>query len=194
MPWPWIVIVAALWCVVLYLILVVAGLSRRLADLHVDAPSIVHPASALEAIAAGPPIGSPLPEFPNHPELGRASVGEAGRVMLFVSSTCGPCLRLAEQLKRPDVIAARRELTQMDLVVITDENGREQFESFATGGVVVQHAGEVSAALGIRVTPFAIAVDREGVVALGLPGSAADIADLAAKARVADARLNAATA
>lgn len=192
MPLSWIIVIVALWCVVLYAIVIVAGVARRLSDLEIRS----HPRSAttsaaaqLDVIAAGPRIGSALPELPEHPELSAASVGESGRIILMVSSTCGPCLRLAEQLNNPGVAAARPELNEVELVVVTDEAGRERFERFASGGVVIQHAGEISARIGVRATPFAIAIDQGVVVAVGLPGSAADIADLAAKCRRSAAKL-----
>jgi hypothetical protein len=162
----------------------VYGVSRRVSDLESRFPGLgLSGESALDVIAAGPSIGSRLPEFPEHPELSTASVGPLGRVILFVSSSCAPCVRLAEELNQRDAVATRPELADLDLVVVTDDAGREPFQTFASGGVVVQRAGEVAARLGVRATPFAVAVNRKGVVAIGLPRSAADIADLAAKCR-----------
>jgi hypothetical protein len=183
-PWPWIVLFIALWGAVLFAIVLVAGVSRRVSDLESRFPGLgLSGGSALDVIAAGPSIGSRLPEFPEHPELSTASVGPLGRVILFVSSSCAPCVRLAEELNQRDAVATRPELADLDLVVVTDDAGREPFQTFASGGVVVQRAGEVAARLGVRATPFAVAVNRKGVVAIGLPRSAADIADLAAKCR-----------
>jgi hypothetical protein len=194
MPWPWIVLFIALWGAVLYAIVLVAGVSRRVSELESGFSGLGQSGgSALDVIAAGPRIGSSLPEFPDHPELSTASVGGLGRVILFVSSSCAPCVRLADQLNQPDAVAARPEFADLDLVVVTDDAGRELFENFASGGVVVQRAGEVAARLGVRATPFAVAVDREGVVAVGLPRSAADIADLAAKCRGPEAQLRTAS-
>jgi hypothetical protein len=102
-------------------------------------------------------------------------------------------MRLTDQLRQPEMAQARPELREGDLVVVTDERGREHVESFASA-VVIQKAGEVSARIGVRATPFAIAVSRAGVVAVGLPDSPADIADLALKCRPQDRTLDTAPA
>lgn len=172
----WILVVIALWAAVLYALLVAAGVSRRLAELQGGPAGLMQ--SQLDAVAAGPRIGEPLPEVPGHLEL--SSGGESGRIVLFVSSSCGPCLRLRESL-----MAAQAErnpaLSGVDLVVVTDAGGVDRFSSVASA-VVVQE-GEISTRLGVRVTPFAIAMHAGSVVGVNLPQSAADVATLAAKCR-----------
>jgi hypothetical protein len=182
MPLPWIIVVLVLWAAVVYALLVASGLSRRLAQIEERADEPTR--SQLDAIAAGPQIGEPLPELPGHPELGSARVAGSGWILLLVSSSCGPCLTLIESLEAAAAEGhLERALADVDLIVVTDPAGEERARLVASARVVVQRTGEISDRLGVRVTPFAIAMDREAVVAVGLPQSASDIAELAAGCR-----------
>jgi thiol-disulfide isomerase/thioredoxin len=158
----WIGLFVALWAVVLLLVVLVLGLIRKVGMLQLaqDVPSEVAPSSG------GPLSGKPAPGVPGFSQLTSAWDTSRSRVVLFLSSSCGPCRKLAGQLgevagDRYMVLPPREDV---DLVVVTDPGGVELFDSLGAAQILVQSASEVSRAWSVPGTPFAVAIDAAGVV------------------------------
>ena len=166
----------ALWLVVLVLIVLVLGLSRRVRDLSKRLDQRPVGGDDMDSPIRGPRIGSTLELAPV------AKRGEEGRdrIVLFLNSSCGPCHVLADEL------AAAREggylnlLAGTELVVVTDDLGAKFYGGLGADEVVVQPANDISTQLGINATPYGIAVDAAGVVRWS--GIAGDFDDLLAMA------------
>lgn len=159
MSTPWIVVVVCLWLVVLGLVVVVAGVLRKVA-------------AALESQAAtglpagrriGPVNGDPLPQI---------TVGEAnGRTILLsevpgpfvlaiLTSHCAPCLSIAEWLRaNPERLRGAGRL-----VVLTDAEGRAAIDLDSCATVLTDDADAAFQALDAPGTPFVLAVDTQGKV------------------------------
>ncbi len=158
----WIALFAALWVVVLLLVVLMLGLIRKVATLEARLALGEHEPSYV----GGPGLGAPAPSVAGRRELTGAPDSEHGRVVLFLSSSCGACRRLAGELRpedrqtAPSTWAAR----EFELVVVTDPNGRQIYADLDVDAMVVQTGGELSRAWSVPATPFAVAVDSKGVV------------------------------
>jgi hypothetical protein len=177
MPASWIAFLAATWAVTVGLVVVVFGLGRRVRILETSMRSPIRFGNLL---SSAPAIGSKLPSVPGYEGIGQPTLG-AGRILLFLTSGCSPCRRLGEQLASLSPQQARA-LDGVDVVVVTDEQGLSVYESEQVR-VVAQRDGELSAHFGVRATPFAIAVDKDGTVRhVMLPNALEDLFALAAAA------------
>lgn len=159
----WIALFVALWLVVLLLVVLMLGLVRKVAAL--EAAQV--PGDRKSSQVGGPPVGTPAPPVAAHqavltstPDIGH------GRVVLFLSSSCGACRRLAGELRTEDRAAAAsdRPARDFELVVVTDPNGRDIYTDLDVDAVVVQIGGEMTRAWSVPGTPFAVAVDDNGMV------------------------------
>lgn len=153
-----------MWLVVVLLVVLVLGLIRKVA--------------ALEAVAAGdrrepgaervggPSLGSPAPSLTAHPELTTMPATRHGRVLLFLNSSCSACRRLADELRMHDraVFTSGLDVGGVELVLVTDRDGRAAFAGLNVDVIVVQAGGELSCAWSVPGTPFAVAVDHDGIV------------------------------
>lgn len=173
----WIALFVALWLVVLLLVVLVLGLIRRVAVLEAGLawdqrePGYV----------GGPPVGAPAPSVAACRELASAPDTGDGRVVLFLTSSCGVCRRLAGELRTEDRTATTSEWSARDfeLVLVTDPNGRDAYADLDADAMVVQTTGELSRAWSVPGTPFAVAMDRDGVVrASGFAGTRAKLDEL----------------
>ena len=83
-----------------------------------------------------------------------------------MSSSCGQCRALADELanRRSATHPATDRLSAVDLLLVTDPEGGNVFHEIHAASVVVQAAGEVSKAWSVPGTPFAVAIDRTGIV------------------------------
>jgi thioredoxin-related protein len=161
MTWPWIVLFVSLWVCVIGLGLLVLGLSQRLQQ--------IERAVTVSPLQGGAPphtnlIGSllHLPE----PHTGLLPAGE-GIVLLFLSSRCAPCLRLGRELERE--LAAdevlREKLCRVRITIISDPAGESLYRpALGVMSLVSEPTGEISRALGVRATPFGIAVTPDRIV------------------------------
>jgi hypothetical protein len=156
----WVALMITLWVVVLVLIALVLGVSRRVRELSEgladrgDARSIVK----------GPEVGSTIELVPPGSPRVNAGEGTGGRdrVVLFLSTSCGPCNALGDQLA-----AARGDGFVFDgaeLVLVTDEQGADFYRTLRPDGVLVQSADEISRRLGINASPYGVAMDASGTV------------------------------
>jgi hypothetical protein len=160
MPVAWAIVIVVLWAVVIGLVLVVLGVIRQLTPILERIAS--GQAQAVRP-AQGPPIGEPLPEFTgrgsNGETVAAADLRDGPGLLLFLHSSCGPCRILADELSTADLGGLAAELT-----VVTDPGDMGNLMLPAGLRVVLQSDDEISEALGVRVTPFAIALDGRGTV------------------------------
>lgn len=175
MTTSWMVLVIALWVVVLVLIALVLGLSRRVRELS---DRIVGGSALQDTHAAinGPEVGSTIQLVP--PGSSPLSAGKDGeardRVVLFLNTSCGPCHALGDE-----IVAAREDglvVDGSDLVLVTDELGADFYRGLRADDVLVQPTNEISRRLGINATPYGVAVDASGLVRWsGVPSHANDV-------------------
>jgi hypothetical protein len=158
----WIALMIALWLMVVALAVLVLGLISRVGQLERSAlakPEARRP-------VGGPQPGSRLPVVPRHERLAAPSGNASERLILFLSSSCGPCTRLADELRAAAIDEAMDALAPAGpaLLVVTDRDGVEVFGDLAVSELVVQPDGELTLAWDVPGTPFAVAVDETGVV------------------------------
>jgi hypothetical protein len=152
-------VIIVLWLAVISLAVVMIGILRQVT-------------SQLELIAAGqasplanigPAIGTKLPGFAGSDGSGNAVTDADLRgqpaLLLFMASRCAPCRKLAEDMTATGL----GQLASM-LTIVTDPEGPDVLGLPAGPRIVFQTANEVSKALSIRATPFAVAVDESGIV------------------------------
>lgn len=135
---------AVTWLLLVLLVLVVGSLHVRLRRLETrTGPSpIAAPYSFL--------LGKRVEDV-----IGVVAGGPQPRVLLFLSSTCGSCHRLLEELASPS-------WTVPTALLWTD--GTAPAARHAQSATVVSDGPRISAELGIRVTPFALVTDKDGLV------------------------------
>jgi hypothetical protein len=178
MTGTWMALVIALWAVVLVLLVLVLGLSRRLQELSENsrqAPVPVLTGSA--GSVRGPLVGSTIDLLPPSTP-GVDGEPAKHRIVLILNSSCGPCHMLGDE-----VIAAKEDgfVFDSDLVLITDEFGAEFYGGLGAGTVIVEPSNEVSRSLGVNATPYGLAVDATGVVRWsGVAGNFDDVLSMAA--------------
>ena len=161
MPVTWAIVIIVLWVAVICLAVVVLGVIRQVIPyLERIAAGQAEPAGPL---VSGPPVGEPLPRFTGRDGDGNivTAADLRGRpgMLVFLHSSCAPCRILAGELAAADL----GELAD-GLTVVTDPGGTQELALPAGLRVVLQTGDEISAALGVRVTPFAIAFDEQGTV------------------------------
>lgn len=145
---------------VVLLAVLVLGLVRRVGELERSSST----SSPVHSPLAGPAVGTSLPVVPGYERV--LAARESGQVLLFLSSSCGPCTKLARALQ---AISGGRDAGEgMDSdaarVLITDPDGTTKFADLNAAEVITQTDGELSRAWGIPGTPFAVAVDRLGMI------------------------------
>lgn len=178
MPLGWAILIVALWLVVVALAATVIGLLRRLIPLlQQEGPG---PATGPVALFGGPPAGSQIPHFTaqtpdGHPADERQIIGNP-TVIIFLSSSCGPCQELAEKISNADLNGLLEHL-----VVVTDPAGCDDLTLPAGLRLILEPGHEVTRAFAVNGFPFAVAVDGEGTVRDKLPVSTVD--ELASLAR-----------
>ena len=160
---PWIALMVALWLVVVFLAVILLGLIRRVNDLE--------DAARRAALPRVPRLvtGRQLPDSEN------LTVAEwRGRklLLLFLSSGCGSCQRLADELRAAKCDEEPSPLGELRLVLITDPGGATRFAGLGASDIVTQTSSELTRAWGIPGTPYAVALDEDGVVgAIGFAGT-----------------------
>lgn len=177
---PWIVLFVALWLAVLLSLVLAMGLSRRIHKLE-SAGGATGQLSADDMLPASVSVGGELPIVAEGGQqlLAAVDAAKAGGVLLFLSTTCGPCLQLAEQL-RGDISDVAEDLSSVALIVVSDPDGPQTYRGEPFADIVVDERRGIYDAMGIRATPAAIAVDQDRVVrGVKIPQSAADVATLA---------------
>lgn len=160
MPAAWIVLVVALWLIVVMVAVIVLGLIRRVNQLEV-ASTPTRKGSAPEARLVP---GDQLPAVPGFDDLAPAEWRGRKRIVLFLSSTCGPCRQLAAELRDSSRGGDSPLSSGVELILVTDPDGRTSFADLGASATFVQSRSRLSAAWGIPGTPFALAVDGSGTI------------------------------
>lgn len=161
MPIAWAVVIIAVWVAVVCLAIVVLGMIRQLT------PQLERIASGQSRAGGsreqGPAIDQPLPEFTARSSNGdvvtSADLRGGPAVLVFMHSSCGPCRALAGELATTDL-----GTLASSLIVVTDPDGTQDLALPAGLRTVLQFDDEISEALGITATPFALALDERGTV------------------------------
>jgi hypothetical protein len=160
MPIGWAVTVVVLCVAVVVLAVIMLGLFRQVT------PVLEEAAAAIRAVPAigsqGPPVGHRVPDFAASGPGGMITAGQlrgGPSVLLFLSVGCGPCEQLAAQLRD----AAPGDLTGQ-LVVVTGPDGPQALGLPAGLRILTEQNREISGPLSVIGTPFAIALDPDGVV------------------------------
>jgi methylamine dehydrogenase accessory protein MauD len=174
MPIGWAITIVALWLAVIGLAVVMLGVLRQLA------PALEHAGSQGISAADGPDVGSEIPRFAARTADGQVIEETQLRgqptLLLFLSAGCGPCEALAQEMSETDLGALADEV-----IVVTAEEGLAELSLPAGLRIVAELAGEVSDALKVSGTPFAIAVDPAGIVrAKRVPNTVKQLRSIAA--------------
>jgi methylamine dehydrogenase accessory protein MauD len=150
----WLASYIVLWALVVGLALLVLALARQIGTLHLR----LAPRGALELDEEGPPLGeAPQPVDGLDADGRPVTVGGPGEphLLLFVSPGCPVCREVL-----PSVPAAARAGRMRPLVIADDADGLNRY-----GGPSTVVAGpDVARAYGIPGTPYAVVLDRLGVV------------------------------
>ena len=155
----WVASYVALWVLVILLAVLMIAIARQVGTLHLR----LGPRGALEVDGEGPPLGE-APEPVTAPDLdGRpVTIGGpgAGQLVLFVSPACPMCREVL-----PGVPAAARA-GRLEPLVVTDADRGEAVETYARAGVdaPVVASPEAGHRYGVPGTPYAVVIDRTGVV------------------------------
>jgi hypothetical protein len=174
MPLAWAIVVIALWLAVICLAVVVLGVLRQVTAHLQSAPR-------RPQVRMGPKPGTPVPGFTGHDTGGMPFTGAQLRgqpsVLLFLSSGCGPCQKLAGEMRG----AGPGELPG-GLTVVTDPGGAEALQLPAGLRVVVDPARDIADVLEVPGRPFAIAVAGDGTIrATRVPNTLAELSMLAGR-------------
>ncbi len=188
MQGSWIALFAALWAVVLFLLVLVLGLSRRIGILEAE---LGNGSSDRGPLDGAPAVGDLLPLPKGHEEVRWGSRSGAGQVVLFLSPMCGPCLTLGERLKdlSGNDSGLPEALRDTEILIITDVGGEPIYGDLGIGAqLVTQSDSEIARELGIRVSPFGLGIDANGIVrAVALPNTVADVEAIADACRLTEA-------
>jgi hypothetical protein len=162
MPVGWAITIVVLCVAVVTLAVVVLGLLRQVTPVLERAAGQGGGPGPLQQ---GPPVGSPLPHFTVHSADGETTEQQLrGRstLMVFMSSGCGPCKQLAQDIASADLGALAEQI-----LVITDPDGPRELGIPPDLRVLIEPGGEVSDPLSVIGTPFTVAVDSAGIVRAG---------------------------
>jgi methylamine dehydrogenase accessory protein MauD len=153
----WLVSYVVLWALVVALALLTLALARQIGTLHLR----LGPRGALELDEEGPPLEeAPEPVDVRDLDGRQFTVGGPGepQLLLFVSPGCPVCREVL-----PSLPVAARVGGMLPLVVSDAEEPQDAIPDVGTSvPVVLGHA--VARAYGVPGTPYAVALDRLGVV------------------------------
>jgi methylamine dehydrogenase accessory protein MauD len=153
----WLASYLVLWAMVIALALLLLALARQIGTLHLR----LGPRGALELDEEGPPLGE-APEAADRRDLeGRpVAVGGPGdpQLLLFVSPGCPICREVLPSLP----VAARAG--GMDARVVIDSGTGDPGDAIRSGDIPAVVAPDVARAYRIPGTPYAVVLDRLGVV------------------------------
>lgn len=152
----WLVSYVVLWALVAALALLTLALARQIGTLHLR----LGPRGALELDEEGPPLGeAPEPVDARDIDGRPVAIGGPGeaQLVLFVSPGCPVCREVLPSLP----VAARAG--GMRPVVVSDSNDPADAVPVAAEGPIVL-GPEVARAYAVPGTPYAVALDRLGVV------------------------------
>ncbi len=176
MPIGWAITVVVLCVAVVALAIIVLGLLRQVTPVLERAAA---GAAGSDLRMLGPAVGSLLPHFAARGDDGEVTDEQLrGRpaVLLFLTVGCSPCKSLAEEMSR-----ARLGDLASKLVIITGPDGPQELGIPPGLRILTELDKEVSGPLSVAGTPFAIAVDPDGIVRAAIvPNTMGQVDDLAA--------------
>jgi methylamine dehydrogenase accessory protein MauD len=145
----------------LALAVVVLGILRQIT------PVLERAAAQMAALGPGhegPPVGEQVPEFAARDTDGQLVSDQELRgrpfVLLFLSAGCGPCERLAAEIRRADLGALASQL----IIIVTSPDAPRVLGIPAGLRIVTESSNEITNPLDIQGLPFAVAVDPGGTV------------------------------
>jgi hypothetical protein len=185
MPVGWIIVVVTLWLAVVVLAVLVIGLMRQVTSALEQAAATARPETP-ESLVLGPRVGSALTPFTATDTSGETIDEQWLRgepaLLLFLHSGCVPCQQIAGDMGQADLDAMPGRL-----IIVTDPDGPRALGLPSSLHTLVESARQVSDALMIKATPYAVAVDPDGVVrGAGVAGSMERLAAIAEQARPAE--------
>ena len=146
----------ASWVAVVLLALVAANLHFRLVRLERPQPAVAAPArTPFQQLLGGDLV-----------ELLGSEAFRGIRVALVLSANCASCDRLLDWV--------RHSGSGVPIALLWRDGTPSPSPSLPPGAVVVQDGEQLSDALGVRVTPFALAADESGRVVRAQPVGAVD--------------------
>jgi hypothetical protein len=146
----WGILFVALWLTTIVVVVICLGLSRRLQGLEAKVNGAQHPEIA-------PDPGTIIDLEPLR--AAAAGIGEAKTAVLFVGAGCPHCERLLGEIRNlsHDIV----DLVGAPVVIVTNDVA-------AASGVgasqIVEDNGSIQMSFGVRATPVAVTIDREGRV------------------------------
>lgn len=156
----WVAVIVTLWVVVLGLVVVVTGVLRRIAVVLERQPAT----SVAPGMPSGPAPGSRLPDLLVAEKGGRAlglSQVPGPFVMAILTSTCSPCLTVADWVRgNRDRISG----TSRKLLVLTDAEGRDRLALDSIVTVLTDDRDDVISTPDLPGTPFVLEVGADGTV------------------------------
>jgi hypothetical protein len=162
MPIGWAIVIVVLWLTVISLTVIVLGVLRQVMPL-LERSAAQQPAAALPMPAQGLTLGSKLPGLVARDRDGNVvnTAQLLGRpsVLLFLSSSCLPCVGLGKELAGWDA----GELASF-LYVVTDPDSLATLRVPAWLAVLTLPEGVQADVLGVRGRPFVMAADQDGFV------------------------------
>jgi len=148
-----------------------AGLRARIEDLEASIGPI--------RLEGGLPVGRTAPDWQIETadgSLGAASLAGRRHVLLFADTTCRACDDVV-----PEAVAAAATGTLPPVIVIARAEDAAMPGSWGGPRTGVEHAGEVSDAFHVDVSPHLFVIDEGGAIVA--QGGAATIADVEALVR-----------
>lgn len=155
----WTASYVVLWILVLALGAAVVALARQIGVLHLR----LGPRGALEVDDEGPPLGEAPEPLEAHDLRGRpVTVGGPGpeRFLLFVSPGCPICREVLPSVR---AVARAERLSPLVLADADEEESVVAYGGRDLGGPVVADP-PVAEAYAVPGTPYAVVLDRSGVV------------------------------
>jgi hypothetical protein len=184
MPVGWALAIVIIAVAVLVLGVLMLGVLRQVAPLLEAVTEQLAVASTHRAAMRLPGLaaGDELPRFTARDSQGKVTNDDLrGRsvIMAFLSAGCRPCQLIAHQLATDGV----GDLAGL-LLLVTAEGEPAALGLPPDLPALIEENHEVSEALSVLGTPFAVAVDAQGVVrGMTVPNSRADLDELSALLR-----------
>ena len=165
MPSSWVALIVVLWAVVIMLAVLVLGLLRRIQHLQPLSLPVAAPRPAFtEPRLAGPTLGQLAPVVAGYKDLVPNPTDDSARVVVFLNSTCGVCVKITEELRSKSAyVDAPTYFDDVELVLVTGAIWAESLADLAPL-VVGQIDGQLSERWQIPGTPYAVAIDNDGTV------------------------------
>jgi hypothetical protein len=158
MPIGWAIVVIVQWLAIIALTVVILGMLRMVSPHQEEVPQ------RTRLRDQGSAVGTKVPDFTGSDGSREIVSTELMRgqpsILLFLSSSCGPCLKLAQELTASGPVV---ELADT-LIVVTASSGPDTLKLPTWVRTLFVPDAECKEVLGISARPFAVAVDADQVV------------------------------